>query len=133
MASLTKRGRKRITVYTAERGEEDFWETAKLMLYLKEDPQGSGVRETPEKIQREQRGCLVEEECEPHVDAGDWTCPRGHLLSCLHNAKKQMKDCGPPLCEDGLPSMSYALTKVIHGTCVSQGLKRIFLSRQSIF
>lgn len=54
----------------------------------------------------------MEEECELYVGAEDWTCYKGHLSSCLDNAKKQMKGCGPPLCEDGLQSMSYELTKV---------------------
>lgn len=63
----------------------------------------------------------MEEECEPYRSAGDWTCHKGHFSSCLANTKKQMKDYGPPLCEDVLQRVSYELTKVSQGTCVCQG------------
>lgn len=55
-----------------------FWEMAKLRLSLRGKVHGLGARETPDKSSRNQRGCLVEEEHELYVDAGDWTCHRGH-------------------------------------------------------
>lgn len=93
--------------------------------------QSAWVRDTASS--RNQKDCCVEEECELYMVAGDWTCHREHLPSCLDNAKKQMKVCGLPLCEDGLQSMSYVLIMVNQGTCVSQGLKCIFLSCQPVF